>query len=133
MGVKSQKNWWALYNKWKTWTDTSWLVLYNALHFEKMHKRFLKMWVSEQTFCITFFTLLISIDPILLRLEIILEVFMMALSVIKLKSLHANKNVKQITSHFYELLASSFSHFLTLDKSKVCNIDTLLFLGNSKL
>ena len=98
-----------------------------------MHKRFLKMWVSEPTFCITFFTLLISVDPILLRLEIILEVFMMALSVMKLKSLHANKNVKQITSRFYELLAGKFGHFLTLGKSKVCNIDTLLILGNSKL
>ena len=54
--VKSQKKWWALYNKWKIWIDTSWLALYNALRFEKMQRRF----ISEHTFYINCFTLLIQ-------------------------------------------------------------------------
>ena len=62
----TKKEWWALYDKWKFWIDTSWLVLYNALRFEKMQKRF----VGEHRFYMNSFTLLISNDPFLLRLEI---------------------------------------------------------------
>ena len=94
---KKQKKSWALYDKWKIWIDASWLGLYNVLRLEKMQKRF----ISAHTFCINCFTLLISMDPFLLRLEIIFQAFMMVLSVMKLKSLLLNKNAKQIISHFY--------------------------------
>ena len=103
-GGQITKKWWALYDKWKIWIDTSWIALYNALRFEKMQKRF----ISEHTFYINCLTLLISIDPFLLRLEIIFEVFIMVLSVMKLKSLHLNKKVKQNTSHFNYILAKWF-------------------------
>ena len=100
-GGQITKKWWALYDKWKIWIDTSWFVLYNALRFEKMQKRF----ISEHTFYINCFTLLISIDSFLLRLELIFEVFIMVLSVMKLKSLHLNKKVKQnILEIFYKQL-----------------------------
>ena len=72
-------------------------MLYNALRFEKMQKCF----ISEHTFFINCFTLLISIDPFLLRLELIFEVFIMVLSVMKLKSLHLNKKVKQNILEFF--------------------------------
>ena len=103
-GGQISKKWWAFYDKWKIWIDTLWLALYNALRFEKMQKRF----ISEHTFYINCFTILVSIDPFLLRLEIIFEVFIMVLSVMKLKSLHLNKKVKQNTSHFYYILAKWF-------------------------
>ena len=100
-GGQITKKWLALHDKWKIWIDTSWLVLYNALRFEKMQKRF----ISEHTFYINCFTLLISIDSFLLRLELIFEVFIMVLSVMKLKSLHLNKKVKQnILEIFYKQL-----------------------------
>ena len=55
-GGQITKKWWALYDKWKIWIDTSWLALYNALRFEKMQKPF----ISEHTFYLNCFTLLIQ-------------------------------------------------------------------------
>ena len=36
---------------------TSWLALRNAIHFEKIQKRFPKMWSSEYNILYTFFQL----------------------------------------------------------------------------
>ena len=126
--VKSQKKWWALYDKWEIWIDTSWLALYNALRFEKMQKRF----ISEHTFYINCFTLLIviSIDPFLLRLEIIFQVFIMVQSW-NWSLCTSTKKSRKIRVFFTIFWANDFSHFLTLVKSKVSDTYTLLTLGKA--
>ena len=72
----------------------SWFVLYTALHFEKMQKFFLKMYIRVHNVIYKFF------HPANISwLGVILEVFMMALSVMKLGPCVSTK-AKQITSHF---------------------------------
>ena len=110
------------------WIDTSWLVLYNALRFEKMQKYF----ISEHTFYINSFTLLISSDPFLLMLEIIFEVLLMVLSVLKLKSLHVNKIVKKsLYQSLLVTLAMRFQSFLNFGQVKI--IRYLLFTSSGQV
>ena len=63
-------------------------------------------------------------------LEVILEVFMMALSIMKL-SICVLTKAKQINSHFPNFGEVILVISLTLDKSKVSDTDTLLALDKS--
>ena len=82
--VKSQKNWWALYDKWKLYIDTSLFVLCNELRFGKMKKRFLKVWVSEHVFY-KFFRLTHINQHSFVKARNNFQSFMMTLSFTKLK------------------------------------------------
>ena len=74
--------------------------------------------------------LLISIDPFLLRLEIIFEVFIMVQSW-NWSLCTSTKKSRKIRVFFTIFWANDFSHFLTLVKSKVSDTYTLLTLGKA--
>ena len=74
--------------------------------------------------------LLISIDPFLLRLEIIFKVFIMVQS-LNWSLCTSTKKSRKIRVFFTIFWANDFSHFLTLVKSKVSDTYTLLTLGKA--
>ena len=73
--------------------------IHHGLHYvmqyilKRYRNVFLKCGQVNTIFYIRFFNLLISIDTFLLSLEIIFEVLVVGLSVMKLKSLHTNKKI----------------------------------------